>query len=192
MINFLTANNILTNKQFGFHGGRSTESKLRKVIDKWTEIFRKDKISIQFMDRGGMIDVIYCDFRKAFDTVPHNQLLSVLTHGITDPILSWVKDFLLNRKYQIAVNGRKSEIHHVTLGVPQGTVNRPLLFVTFINLMVDKAESLEIIVYTDDLKIYNEIKSPDDVEAFLNEIDKLYYCTQYSLVGSHPGKCVTM
>ena len=68
MINFLTANNILTNKQFGFHGGRSTESKLRKVIDKWTEIFRKDKISIQFMDRGGMIDVIYCDFRKAFDS----------------------------------------------------------------------------------------------------------------------------
>ena len=156
---------------------------LLKVIDRWTEI----------MDRGGVIDLIYCDFRKAFDTVPHNRLMNVLGHyGITDPILSWVKDFLSNRTQQIVVNGRKSETHHVTSGVPQGSVLGPLLFVTYINLMVDKAGSSEIYLYAEDLKIYNGIKSSDDVEDLQNGLDNLYDWTKYSLLRFHPGKCVTM
>ena len=140
-----------------------------------------------------MIDVIYCDFRKAFDTVPHNRFMNVLEHyGVTDPILSWVKDFLSNRTQQIVVNDRKSETHHVTSGVPQGSVLGPLLFVTYINLMVDKAGSLEIYLYADDLKIYNEIKSSDDVEDLQNGLDNLFVWTEYSLLRFHPGKCVTM
>ena len=158
-----------------------TVLQLLKVIDRWTEI----------MDRGGVIDVIYCDFRKAFDTVPHNRLMNVLEHyGITDPILC-LKDFLSNRTQQIVVNGRKSETH-VTSGVPQGSVLGPLLFVTYINLMVDKAGSLEIYHYADDLKIYNEIKSSDDVEDLQNGLNNLYDWTKYSLLRFHPGKCVTM
>ena len=118
--------------------------------------------------------------------------MNVLEHyGITDPILSWVKDFLSNRT-QIVVNGRKSETRHVTSGVPQGSVLGPLLFVTYINLMVDKAGSLEIYLYADDLKIYNEIKSSDNVEDLQNGLDNLYNWTKYSLVRFHPGKCVTM
>ena len=131
------------------------------------------------MDRGGV-------------TVPRNRLLNVLEHyGKMDPILSGVKDFLSNRKQQIVVNGRKSEIHDVTSGVPQGSVLGPLLFVTYINLMVDKAGSLEIFLYADDLQIYNEIKS-SEVEALQNGLAKWYDWTQYSILRFHPGKCVTM
>ena len=144
------------------------------------------------MDRGGVIDVIYCDFRKAFDTVPHNRLMNVLEHyGLTDPILSWVKDFLSNRTQQIVVNGRKSVTHHVTSGVPQGSVLGPLLLVIYINLMVDKARSSEIYLYADDLKIYNEIKRLD-VKDLQNGLDNLYDWTKFSLLRFHPGKCVTM
>ena len=60
MMNFLTANNILMDKHFGFLGGRSTVLQLLNDIDKWTEI----------MNRGDVIDVIYCDFQKASETVP--------------------------------------------------------------------------------------------------------------------------
>ena len=60
---YLKVNLLLSEKQFGFLVGRSTVLQLLTVVDKWTEI----------MDRGGEIDVIYCDFQKAFDTVPHGR-----------------------------------------------------------------------------------------------------------------------
>ena len=70
-----------------------------------------------------MIDVIYCDFQKAFDTVPHKRLIELLAHyGFANSVLSWVQDFLTNRKQQILVNGCKSKIYDVTSGVPQGSV----------------------------------------------------------------------
>ena len=59
--------------------GRSTILQLLKIVDKLSEV----------LDRGGVVDAIYCDFMKAFDTVPHKRLIDLLIHyGITDPILS--------------------------------------------------------------------------------------------------------
>ena len=76
---YLTTNNILSNKQFGFLSGRSTVLQLLTVLDKWTEVLNK----------GNAVDVIFCDFQKAFDTVPHKRLIEVLLHyGINDPLIS--------------------------------------------------------------------------------------------------------
>ena len=183
MLNYLKANDILSNEQFGFLRGRSTVLQLLKVVDKWTEI----------MDKGGVIDVIYCDFQKALDTVPHKRLLEILIHyGITDPVISWVQDFLSNRRQHILVNGCKSEIFEVISGVPQGSVLGPLLFIIYINSMIDKTGSLDLFLYADDLKIYNEINTDEDVEALQQDLDRLYDWTQYSLLKFHPGKCVAM
>ena len=77
MLNFLTANKTLTNKQFGFLCGRSTVLQLLKVIDRWTEI----------MDKGGVIDLIYCDFRKAFDTQPFDECSRTLWDNGSDSLL---------------------------------------------------------------------------------------------------------
>ena len=54
-------NNLFSNKQFGFLDGRSTVLQLLIVLDKWTRT----------IDEGESIDCIYCDFKKAFDKVPH-------------------------------------------------------------------------------------------------------------------------
>ena len=105
------------------------------IVDKWTEISVRDSV----------IDVIYCDFQKAFDAVQDNRLLDLLSHyGITDPILSWVRDFLTDRKQQIAVNGCKSTILDVISRVPQGSVLGPLLFIIYINSLVENAGSTEL------------------------------------------------
>ena len=146
---YLMSNNILTNKQFGLMRGRSTILQPLKVVDKLSEI----------LDRGGAVDVIYCDIMKAFDTVPHQRLTELPIHyGIGDPILSWIKGFLSNRKQRVIVNGCKSKVFDVISGVPQGSVLGPILFIIFINSLVDKAGTANLFLYADDLKIFKKFR----------------------------------
>ena len=160
--------------------GRSTILQLLKVVDKLSEI----------LDRGGAVDVIYCDIMKAFDTVPHQRLTELLIHyRIGDPILSWIKSFLSNRKQRVIVNGCKLKVFDVISGVPQGSVLGPTLF---INSLVDKAGTANLFIYADDLKIFKEISSEEDAENLQEDLYKLYNCTQYSLLRLHPDKCVVM
>ena len=174
------ANKILTAKQFGFLRGRSSILQLLKVVDKLTKM----------LDNGSVIDTIYCDFMKAFDTVLHQRLIEVLMHyGLEDPILAWIKDF---RKQQVYVNGCKSKYFDVISGVPQGSVLGPALFIIFINILVDKSGKSELFLYANDLKIFKEISSEEDAEALQQDLDRLYDWTQYSFLRFHPDKCVVM
>ena len=148
---------------------------------------------MEILDRGGVIDVVYCDFQKAFDTVPHKRLIEVLAYyGFTNPLLSWVKDFLTGRTQQVIVNGCISRKYEVTSGVPQESVLGQVLFVIYVNLLIEKSNSKNLYVYADDLKIFEEIKGAEDADGLQKEIDTLYDWTQYSLLKLHPGKCVVM
>ena len=183
ILKYLKANHLVSDKQFGFLEGRSTVLQLLNVVDKWTEI----------LDRGGAVDVIYCDFQKAFDTVPHKRLIKLLSYyGICDPVLSWIRDFLNKRKQQVSVNGCKSETFDVISGVPQGSVLGPLLFIIYINSMIEKAGNTDIFLYADDLKIYKEIASEEDMDKLQEDLDRLYDWTRYSLLKFHPDKCEIM
>jgi len=83
---------LFSSKQFGFIGGRSTVTQLLKVLDEWTSI----------LDEGGCVDIIYMDFQKAFDTVPHRRLIQKLTsYGIGGKVLEWITAFLTTRLCQL-------------------------------------------------------------------------------------------
>ena len=84
--------------------------------------------------KGSQIDIAVLDFSKAFDTVPHDGLLSKLKHyNIDKKIWLWIYNFLKNRKQSVVVDGEQSSLIDVVSGVPQGTVLRPLLFLVHIN-----------------------------------------------------------
>jgi len=155
----LEENHLLADCQHGFVKGRSCSTNLLTALDDWTET----------LDNGEALDVIYFDFAKAFDTVPHQRLLNKLkAHGITGHIHEWIKSFLLGRRQLVKVNGKRSTWGKVESGIPQGSVLGPCLFVVFINDMHENIHN-KIKLFADDTKLYGpaEQSMQEDVSRLM-------------------------
>ena len=123
---------LITNAQYGFRSGRSLNLQLLKVIDDFTRA----------MDEHENVDVIYLDFKKAFESVPHKRLIGVLRqYGVTGRTLNWITDFLSGRQQRVVINDSRSSWQPVKSGIPQGSVLSPVLFLMYINTMPDKIAS---------------------------------------------------
>ena len=184
VISHLKTNNLFSSKQFGFISQRSTVLQLLHVLDIWTEI----------LDQGGSFEVIYCDFMKAFDKVPHKRLLyKVEKYGITGNILGWINSFLSNRTQCVVINDHVTDNAPVTSGIPQGSVLGPLLFVIYINDLADIVDDLTcVFLFADDTKAFRSIEDQIDSDTLQGDINKLLEWSAKWLLKFHPDKCVSM
>ena len=106
--------------------------------------------------KGSRIDIAVLDFLKAFDTVPHDGLLSKLKHyGIDNNIWQWISNFRQKRKQCVVVDGVSSSLVDVDSGVPQGTVLGPILFLLHINDLPSIVSS-KVRLFADDCLIYKQ------------------------------------
>ena len=121
----------------------------------------------------GRVDIAVLDFSKAFDTVPHNRLLTKLKHYvIAGNTLSWIRAFLTNRTQRVLVEGCGSRLVSVRSGVPQGTVLDPLLFWAFINYLPHHVQS-QIRLFADDCLLYRPICDVSDSVVLQRDLSSL-------------------
>jgi hypothetical protein len=181
IIKHFSENNFFSKKQFGFIKGRSTVSQLLKMLDQWTEQ----------LENGGHIDVVYTDFEKAFDKVPHKRLLNKLaSYGIDSDTIEWIKAFLCFRKQRVKLNGKFSEWNLVLSGIPQGSILGPLLFIIFINDLPEFCEnSTDIYLFADDAKICKHIYSQSDQQLLQHSVDKIQQWSDIWKLKLNINKC---
>ena len=117
--------------------------------------------------------MIYLDFAKAFDTVPHRRLMAkLLGYGISGKVWECIDDLLTDRKQCVIVNGETSGYEDVTSGISQGSVLGPLLVLSYINDLPDEVASL-IKLFTDDTKLFTRIVTPQDCADLQKDLTAL-------------------
>jgi len=179
IIDHLKSNKLLAKEQYGFVSGRSTDTQLLTSLLNWQKA----------LDEDIPVDVVYMDFKKAFDSVPHVRLVKKLkTYGIEGNLLSWIEDFLSDRFQHVKVNNSESQEKPVTSGVPQGSVLGPTLFIFFINDL-PSISTVQTKIFADDTKAYSRIENQQDQTNLQQTIDLMHDWTVKWQLHFNETKC---
>ena len=178
----LESNGLLKGTQHGFRKGRSCLTNLLSILDRITEE----------LDNSGSVDVIYLDFAKAFDKVPHQRRSRKLdVYGVSGGLLSWIRGWLLNRWQRLGVRGRWSRWRWVMSGIPQGSVLGPVLFLMFIDNLEESLMS-DVLKFADDTKIFRRVDSEVDREVLQRDLDRLVQWFEVWQMTFNVDKCKVM
>ena len=183
---FIETNSLISPHQFGFRSGHSTVDQLLLTYNDVSSM----------VDRGRTVDLVFFDFSKAFDVVCHHVLIEKLTRlGITGPLLIWIEYFLTRRRMKVRVRDCYSAPREVTSGVPQGSVLGPMLFIIFINYIVNPL-TCKYKIFADDIKLYlafdSGVPTAADFQEFQSSIDSLLTSSDAWGLKLNVSKCAVL
>ena len=116
---------------------------------------------------------VFLDLSKAFDTINHDKLLHTLNfYGVRGVTNAWFSSYLSDRKQYIEFNGFKSDLCDLSCGVPQGSILGPLLFLIYINDVMNST-SLKLLSFADDTTIYASSNNINDTLTIINNINEM-------------------
>ena len=162
ILSYLMKFNLLSSQQHGFLPSRSTTTQLLSCLSDWTLAKAKKEPCY----------VIYLDFKKAFDSVDHSKLLHKLSsYGIEGQVKGWIGSYLGNRQQRVSVEDKLSAPAPVTSGILQGSCIGPVLFVLYINDLLDLLSQNGVCVaaFADDIKLYSN--DPKKLEAAMGVVE---------------------
>jgi Reverse transcriptase (RNA-dependent DNA polymerase)/Endonuclease/Exonuclease/phosphatase family len=179
VVTFLDINNILSPSQFGFRKKHSTVHPLSLFVNSIANSLNKKIHSV----------AIFCDLKKAFDTVDHKILLKKLSKiGIRGSALKWFEDYLYNRYQYVCIESANSKLLPISVGVPQGSILGPLLFLLYINDL-PKISKLICYLFADDTTLLASHQDPVQLLNFVNtEFRKIVHYFRAHKLSLHPTK----
>lgn len=169
IVHFLECNNLISNTQHGFRGKKSTLTALCAILDR---IYK-------CLDNNDKVIALFVDLTKAFDCVDHELLLKkVQLYGIRGNCFHLLKSYLEYRKQYVLIEGEESARLSVNVGVPQGSVLGPLLFLMYTNDISNYLTTYHC-EFADDITLLsysaNESEMNDCLAQNLNILDQ-YFC----------------
>ena len=127
-----------------------------------------DKITTAIND-GDYVLGLFIDFSKAFDCINHNILFQKLEHyGVRGVALQWFESYLYNRQQYVTFDGVNSDMKTIVCGVPQGSILGPLLFLLYVNDIVNAIPKLFSLLYADDTNSFKTGKKLSEIFAVMN------------------------
>ena len=160
----LEDNNLLPSSQSAYRHKRSCETATLRILD--------DLLTLT--DNKSKVILLLLDLSAAFDTVNHAVLLGRLSrlYGVTGQALDWFESYLSGRSASVAIGGLRSVLAEVAIGVPQGSILGPILFICYTAELEEIASrhGVGIHFYADDTQIYAAFSSENlrDVENKLS------------------------
>ena len=179
VFNFFLSNNTISSFQSGFVTGDSTVNQLVNMYNTFCKA----------LDEGKEVRAVFLDISKAFDRVWRRGLLHKLNYvGIRGRLLDWFSDYLTNRRQRVVLPGSCSDWSYLKAGVPQGSILGPLLFLIFINDIVNDINS-NIRLFADDTSLYIIVDTPQNTASVMNnDLSKINIWATKWLVTFNPAK----
>ena len=155
---YLLSNNLLTEKNSGFKANDSTVNQLISILH---NIYNG-------LENSKEARMVFLDISKAFDKVWHVGLLFKLRQlGLSETMIRWIDSYLSNRFQRVIIHGQTSSWLPVQAGVPQGSILGPLLFLVYINDIVDDL-TCDVRIFADDTSILEIVQNPTVSSQHLN------------------------